>query len=107
MPIVGICQGAERLIVSWDRNVGFATREDDSRVRLCASDCADGLGKLNALRSPVESELTKVMISMNRQKTKPMVKRTAMIDDWSAMPRGGWVVGKPGGTVCKCGSRGF
>lgn len=107
MPIVGIYQGARRLIVSWDRNVEFATREDDSRVRLCASDSADGLGKLNALRSQVESELTRVMISMNRQKTKPMVKRTAMMNDWSAMPWVDWVVGKPRWTVCNCGSRGF
>lgn len=76
------------------------------RVRLCAFDCADGLGKLNALRAGVESELTRVMISRNRQKTKPMVKRTAMMNDWSAMPRADLVVGKPRGTVCNCGSRG-
>lgn len=31
MPIVGICQGAKRLIVSWNRNVEFATREDDAQ----------------------------------------------------------------------------
>lgn len=93
MPIVGIYQGANRLIVSWDRSVGFATREDDSRVRHCASECADGLGISNALRSQVESELTRVTISMNRQKTNPMVKRTAMMNDCSAiaMPWADWV----------------
>lgn len=46
------------------------------------------------------------MISRNRQKTKPMVNRTAMMNDWSAMPRVDLVVGKPRGTVCNCGSRG-
>lgn len=92
MPMVGICQGAKWLIVSWDRNVGFATREGDTG-------CADGLGRLDAPRSHAESELTRVMISMNRQKTNPMVKRTAMANEWSAIPRGGRVVGRPGGAA--------
>lgn len=77
------------------------------RVRLCACDCADGLCKLHAPRSQVELELTRVMISRNRQKTKPMVKRTAMMNEWFATPWADWVVGKPWGTVGNCGSRGF
>lgn len=60
MPIVGICQGAKTLIVSWDRNVEFATREDDTQgahlrlpLRRWArqTECAEVAGRTRAYQS--------------------------------------------------------
>lgn len=60
MPIVGICHGAKKPIVSWDRNVEFATRRNDTqdaplRLRLrrwvVQTACAEVAGRIRAYQS--------------------------------------------------------